>query len=210
MNSSHDCRSIIKAGHGVSGADGPSEVLSALVVDDPGLRRAALGAALRLGVLDAGHLRRALADPELQVRYRGVELAARSPIGVEVAPSLIEALDDDELAEVAAFALGELPLEGNVFDQAVEALKQQATGHDDPLCREAAVAALGALGAGLESILAATGDVAAVRRRAVLALAPFDDPRVDTSLRAALEDRDWQVRQAAEDLLDSTEDHQPD
>ncbi|MFM2046123.1 MAG: hypothetical protein RL383_200, partial [Actinomycetota bacterium] len=38
-------------------------------------------------------------------------------------------------------------------------------------------------------------------RRAVLALAPFDDPRVDEVLRAALEDRDWQVRQNAEDLL---------
>jgi len=40
-----------------------------------------------------------------------------------------------------------------------------------------------------------------VRRRAVLALAPFDGPEVDEALRTALEDRDWQVRQAAEDLL---------
>jgi hypothetical protein len=35
----------------------------------------------------------------------------------------------------------------------------------------------------------------------VLALAPFDGPEVEEALRAALEDRDWQVRQAAEDLL---------
>jgi hypothetical protein len=39
-----------------------------------------------------------------------------------------------------------------------------------------------------------------VRRRAVLALAPFDGPEVDAAIDAALEDRDWQVRQAAEDL----------
>jgi hypothetical protein len=39
-----------------------------------------------------------------------------------------------------------------------------------------------------------------VRRRAVLALAPFTGPAVDAALAAALQDRDWQVRQAAEDL----------
>nr|MBA3654191.1 HEAT repeat domain-containing protein [Actinomycetota bacterium] len=72
-----------------------------------------------------------------------------------------------------------------------------------PLCREAAVAALGAIGdpAGLSAILAATTDKPAVRRRAVLALAPFAGPDVDAALERALEDRDWQVRQAAEDLL---------
>ena len=77
-----------------------------------------------------------------------------------------------------------------------------ATDHDDPLCREAAVAALGALGqdAGLPAILTATTDRPAVRRRAILALAPFAGPDVDKALTAALEDRDWQVRQAAQDL----------
>jgi HEAT repeat protein len=69
--------------------------------------------------------------------------------------------------------------------------------------REAAVAALGAIGdtAGLPAILAATRDKPAVRRRAVIALAPFDGPEVEAALRTALGDRDWQVRQAAEDLL---------
>jgi HEAT repeat protein len=68
--------------------------------------------------------------------------------------------------------------------------------------REAAVAALGAIGdaAGLPAILAATGDKATVRRRAVLALAPFGGDEVDAALARAREDRDWQVRQAAEDL----------
>src|SRR5437762_1926107 len=76
-------------------------------------------------------------------------------------------------------------------------------GHADALCREAAVAALGAIGdpAGLPAILRATTDKPAIRRRAVLALAPFDGPEVDAALQRALTDRDWQVRQAAEDLL---------
>jgi len=65
------------------------------------------------------------------------------------------------------------------------------------------VAALGALGdpAGLEAVLAACGDKPAIRRRAVLALAAFDGPQVDEALQAALADKDWQTRQAAEDLL---------
>jgi hypothetical protein len=33
-----------------------------------------------------------------------------------------------------------------------------------------------------------------------LALAPFDGERVDAAVDRALSDRDWQVRQAAEDL----------
>jgi HEAT repeat protein len=48
--------------------------------------------------------------------------------------------------------------------------------------------------------LAATTDRPAVRRRAVLALAPFEGPEVDAALTRALDDRDWQVRQAAEDV----------
>ncbi|MEA2716984.1 MAG: hypothetical protein QOI99_1301, partial [Actinomycetota bacterium] len=48
----------------------------------------------------------------------------------------------------------------------------------------------------------ATSDRPAVRRRAVIALTPFDGPEVDAAMARALEDRDWQVRQAAEDLGD--------
>ena len=69
--------------------------------------------------------------------------------------------------------------------------------------REAAVAALGALGdpEGLPAVLAACSDKPAIRRRAVLALAAFDGPEVDAALHAAQTDKDWQTRQAAEDLL---------
>ena len=65
------------------------------------------------------------------------------------------------------------------------------------------MAALGAIGdpAGLPAILAATGDKATVRRRAIIALALFDGPEVDEALSRASVDRDWQVRQAAEDQL---------
>jgi HEAT repeat protein len=109
---------------------------------------------------------------------------------------------DGGVVEGAAWALGELG-EQAVAAAAVGRLAETAGGHDDPLVREAAVAALGALGdpGGLEAVLAACGDKPAIRRRAVLALAAFEGPEVDAALRAALEDRDWQTRQAAEDLL---------
>jgi len=70
--------------------------------------------------------------------------------------------------------------------------------------REAAVAALGAMGdpEGLPAVLGALGDRPAVRRRAAVALAAFDDERAEAALRRCLEDRDWQVRQVAETLLD--------
>ena len=116
--------------------------------------------------------------------------------------SLLGVLDDPDpvVVEVAAWASGErVPPEPG----AVARLIELATGHDDALCREAAVAALGAIGddVALPAILAATHDKATVRRRAVIALAPFDGPDVDTALETARTDRDWQVRQAAEDLL---------
>ena len=57
---------------------------------------------------------------------------------------------------------------------------------------------------GLPAILAAVDDKPNVRRRAVLALAPFEGPEVDAAIAKALQDRDWQVRQAAEDLRRAT------
>ncbi|HVF33567.1 MAG TPA: HEAT repeat domain-containing protein, partial [Acidimicrobiales bacterium] len=115
---------------------------------------------------------------------------------------LVPLLDDPDplVVEAAAWALGERATPETVV---VGRLSQVATDHDDPLAREAAVAALGAIGdpGGLAAILRATTDRPAVRRRATLALAPFEGPQVDEALQRALQDRDWQVRQAAEDLL---------
>lgn len=149
-----------------------------------------------MGRLADDDVRAGLQDADPVVRRRACELAAGRP---EV--DLVPLLDDPDAAEAAAWALGE---QGVADDRRVGALARVVRDHEDPLCREAAVAALGALGAarGLPAILAATTDKPAVRRRAVLALAPFEGPEVDAALHAALDDRDWQVRQAAEDLLD--------
>lgn len=116
---------------------------------------------------------------------------------------IIPLLDDPDetVVEVAAWAAGERePAESG----AVARLAVLAQEADDALVRESAVAALGSLGdpAGLPAILAGTRDKATVRRRAVIALAPFDGPEVDAALAAALTDRDWQVRQSAEDLAE--------
>jgi len=108
------------------------------------------------------------------------------------------------VVETAAWALGELT-DDAIAAGAVIPLAKVARTHRDPLAREAAVAALGALGddTGLAAILGACSDKPAVRRRAVLALAPFEGPEVEAAIDTALTDRDWQVRQAAEDLRDA-------
>jgi HEAT repeat protein len=166
----------------------------------PAVRGTALGAVARAGSLTADDLARGLADDAAEVRARAAELAAGRS-GAEP-PGLADALADEDatVVEAAAWASGERePPQPGI----VPVLAGVAREHEDPLCREAAVAALGAIGdpAGLPAILAATGDRPAIRRRAVLALAPFDGPDVDRALERALTDRDWQVRQAAEDLV---------
>jgi HEAT repeat protein len=169
-----------------------------LATADPHVRVVALGALARLGRLEAPDLAAAAADPDVTVRRRAAEEAARTDLDVDVVALLQD--PDPLVVEAAAFACGERrPL----AEGTVAALAAVAGGHEDPLCREAAVAALGAIGdaAGLGAILAATGDKPAVRRRAVIALAPFEGEEVDAALQRALEDRDRQVRQAAEDLL---------
>lgn len=164
----------------------------------PAVRVAALGALARAGALTDDDVRAALGDPSPAVRRRACEVGvARSR--VDLHPALGD--DDPAVVEAAAWALGE---RGGHGRKAVTELVRVATGHEDPLCREAAVAALGAVGdeAGLPAILAALDDRPPVRRRAVIALAPFSGPEVDEALRRARSDRDRQVRQAAEDLME--------
>jgi HEAT repeat protein len=185
----------------IAGHAGQPEVARALLDDPaPAVRATALGALARLGALDAATLTTALGDPDPSVRRRAATEAATTP-DLDVGHLLRRALADDGdplMAEAAAWALGE-----REDHDAVDDLARTATTHDDALVREAAVAALGAIGdeRGLAAILTATTDKPAVRRRAVLALAPFEGDEVEATLRRALEDRDWQVRQAAEDLL---------
>lgn len=170
--------------------------------DDPGVRETALSALARAGALAESDLNQGLQDADANVRLRAAELVADLP-GDEP-PPLGPMLSDDEpmVVEAAAWASGERqPPEPGIVPRLIEV----AGVHPEALCREAAVAALGAIGdeQGLTAILAATQDKPAVRRRAVLALAPFSGPEVEQALERALEDRDWQVRQAAQDVSGS-------
>lgn len=176
--------------------------------DDPRVRISALGALIRTtpgpeardGWLVAAH------DSEPAVRRRAAELAPTVGTRASVEADGIAALIDDPdqlVAEAGCFAAGEIEWAEPVRTTVVTALLR-ATGHEDALIREAAVAALGSVGdaRGLDAILAACTDRPTVRRRAILALAPFDDPRVDAAIATARGDSDWQTRQAAEDLSD--------
>ncbi len=188
-------RAVVVAGH-----TGDVVTASAGLLDGaPAVRASALGALCRLGELDAGHIDVALSDPAAPVRRRAAELAPT--LGATSVGRLVAALGDDDprVVEAACFALGEI---GSDAAAAVGPVAGVVTGAEDPLCREAAVAALGAIGErdGVAAIIEATRDKPAVRRRAVLALAPFEGPEVDAAVERALTDRDWQVRQAAEDL----------
>jgi HEAT repeat protein len=185
--------------------------------DDPRVRAAALGALVR-GAATSDALPAwivAIVDVAASVRRRAADLAPRLGIDASddevlgtLTSALTVALDDTDVTvvEAAAWALGEL---GDA--RALEVLMRVVTEHDDPLAREASVAALGAIGdeRALPAILHAAQDRPTVRRRAVLALAPFDGPDVDAAIATALTDKDWQVRQAAEDLTD-THDPEPD
>ena len=106
---------------------------------DPRVRAAALRSCDRLELLTADMLAAALRDSHPHVRMAALELAAS-----RTSPSVGALLDDDDVrvVEQAAWACGERP-----HDSAVTArLIDLAQTHDDPLVREASVAALGAIG----------------------------------------------------------------
>ncbi|MGQ0744920.1 MAG: HEAT repeat domain-containing protein [Acidimicrobiales bacterium] len=197
-----DRRSMVLAGYRRDQATAES----GLTHPDPPIRAAALGALDRMNLITRAALMAAMADGDPRVRRRALSLAAQNH---EIAAAdLAHHLGDTDpsVGEVAAWALGErgtAAADGPDGHCILEDLSAMASGHDDPLCREAAVAALGAIGhpLGLDAILAAAADRPAVRRRAVIALAGFEGTRVDAALARAATDRDWQVRQAAEDLL---------
>jgi HEAT repeat protein len=175
--------------------------------EDANVRATALGALNRLGALTQDELIAATLDSDPIMRRRACTESTSwngtvgDPTSAEAAAAIAALLtdSDDSVVEIAAWACGERP---PASTKTIQRLSEIATSHDDALCREAAVAALGAISnpAGLPAILTATEDKATVRRRAIIALAPFDGPEVEAALERARSDRDWQVRQAAEDL----------
>jgi HEAT repeat protein len=195
-------RRLALAAHTGAGVDSHRGLLD----PDPRVQVAALGALERLGLLTSDDVIGALGCPDSSVRRRAIDAApsvrgrgSRSSLPAAVTAALA---DTDPLVVVgAAWYLGERRRRA-----AVPQLVTTARQHGDPRCREAAVAALGAIGdpAGLDAVFAALDDKPAVRRRATVALAGFEDPRIESVLRdVAARDRDWQVRQAAAELLDS-------
>lgn len=171
--------------------------------EDPKVKVAALTALVHVKCATPADVERLLLDGDPGARRSACELAGAVP-GVDVLALLDD--PDPRVVEAACFAAGELE-----DARAAPRLAVVARSHADPLCRESAVAALGAIGEpgaahdGRSAVLAALGDVPAIRRRAVVALAAFEGDDVDAALTARLEDRDWQVRQSAQEVLGLTD-----
>ena len=181
-----------------AGFSGDSSVaLEALRHGDGTVRASALRALARIGTLTAEILAPFVRDSHIETRRTAVELAVPFP-----SVNVHQCIDDPDVfvAEMAAWCMGE---RSPASDIEIETLIDRTTLHSEAVVREACAAALGSLGdeRGLPAILAACSDKPAVRRRAILALAPFEGDDVDAALQRALEDKDWQVRQNAEDLL---------
>jgi HEAT repeat protein len=181
-----------------AGFSGDSAVaIEALHHEDGTVRASALRALARIGTLTAEILAPHIQDSHIETRRTAVELAVPFP-----SVTVHQCIDDPDVfvAEMAAWCLGE---RAPASDIEIETLIDRTTSHAEAVVREACAAALGSLGdvRGLPAILAACTDKPAVRRRAILALAPFEGDDVESALQRALEDKDWQVRQNAEDLL---------
>jgi HEAT repeat protein len=187
----------------LAGYLGDADAVEAATRDPaPSVRARAIGAAARLGRRTVADRVRDLDDDAVEVRRRACELESRAPRhSTRVESALLARLGDADplVTAAAADALGELR-----SARAVDALSGVVHEHADARCREAAVAALGAIGRpeGLDAVLHALGDRPAVRRRATVALAAFHGPAVEDALARARDDRDWQVREVARALLD--------
>lgn len=190
----------------VAGHRGDAETARrALASEDPRLREVALGALARSGHLGPRTVERVLRDdPDPGVRRRACDLAGTLQPSGSLLSALQEALGDPDalVVEAACWALGESS------SSPVPELVRTAREHPDARAREAAVAAIGGIGdpEGLPAVLDALHDRPTVRRRAVVALAAFDGDEVRAALRRSADDRDWQVREVAEILLDVGDD----
>ncbi len=185
-----------------------SDDASATLIDEqltaaqPRARVLALRAGAQRHLVSPAAWRRAITDTSAEVRRDALTIYAHDgPDDDALRAAVVNSLDDADalVVDAAAFALGE-----RLVVSAVDDLARVASHHSDARCREAAVAALGALGddRGRTAIIAALDDKPPVRRRAVVALANFEGPDVEAALARAREDRDWQVRAAADQLGD--------
>ena len=154
----------------------PPRHATALTDTDPVGRELALGALLRLDQLSDDDLRGALADE----RAAGAPTSGddRRQATAHLVARNCSTTPDPTVVEAAAWACGE---QERVDDDVLAALVDLGVTSTDALVREACVAALGAIGdvRGLPTILRGCTDKPAVRRRAVLALAPFDGDEVE-------------------------------
>ncbi len=162
----------------------------------PELRATSLSALVNMRKATEDDGRRAISDTSSIVQRRACELAPHLP-GANYLSLLLK--QDHLVTEAACFALGEVR-----DQQAVEELIAIASKHRDALCRESAVAALGALGnkVALPQLIKSLDDSAPIRRRAVLALSVFiDNDAAIAAIRSRSDDKDWQVRQIVENIL---------
>jgi hypothetical protein len=181
----------------------------ALAAADGNTAAAGLAALVRMGAVSGDDLARALTATAAGLRRRAAELAASAATTDSRLDALLtRALGDEDslVVEAACFALGERRggMDEARASDVVAQLSTVSAGHPDAHVREAAVAALGAMGdpGGLPAVLEALTDRPTIRRRAAVALAAFDDDGAEAALHRCLEDRDWQVRAVAETLLD--------
>lgn len=192
---------LLRASFGTDEQDGVL-LIAGLEASDARQRVLALRGLVRRGEMNAARWHRVLIDESVEVRRDALEQLAHArnvdPAIVAEAVGLLE--DSDALVvDAAAFALGE-----HLYQPSVGALVNIATNHEDPRCRESAIASLGSIGdeSSLGTIIAALQDKAPIRRRAIVALSNFEGPEVDAALEAAGDDRDWQVRAAVTQLRD--------
>jgi len=170
---------------------------SRLDAADPAVRRIAVGAVSNHPHLLSRVIAMLASDPEPSVRRECAEVAGR--IGTAPIAALERALTDPSPAvrEAATTALGEI-----AAPDSVERLIALAADEDeDRLVREAAVASLGAIGDERARPVLLTLVAAAppqIRRRCVPALSVFDGAEIEAALRAAANDRNPMVREAAE------------
>lgn len=196
---------LLRAGF-AQGDEAVALIRTNLHASSPRHRVLALRGAARHSLLTNDDWLSALDDEDLDVRREALTLIAYEKISsIDIFNQIVEALADPDplVVDGAAFALGE-----HLYVGAVEPLCLVAQSHEDARCREAAVAALGAIGddRGRAAVLGALEDKPAVRRRAIVALSNFEGPDIEAALARASEDRDWQVRAAVNQLARENDD----